>query len=228
MKPTYWKTIFICITAVYFTGMTLHNAAIESAFKPLLVTALLGYFIVATKGIRSPLKKWSIAALAFSIAGDSLLLFANNNERYFILGLVAFLIAHIFYILCFHFIRMQVALSGKWFSAIIVGVYYFFIMSFLIPHLGLLKIPVLVYGLVISFMLLLAMNLYDLADNKTARFILTGAILFIASDSILAVNKFYRPAAWGGWAIMLTYIGAQWLLTNGLIRYLSLRNVEKI
>ncbi|AHF15884.1 hypothetical protein NIASO_13390 [Niabella soli DSM 19437] len=168
-----------------------------------------------------------MAALGFSIVGDSLLLFANSNEMYFILGLVAFLIAHIFYILCFHAIRTQASLPGRWYSAVIVGVYYFFITSFLIPHLGALKIPVLVYGLVISFMLLLAMNLYELPDNKTARFILTGAIFFIISDSVLAINKFYHPEVWGGWAIMLTYVLAQWLLTKGLIRHLLLARPQK-
>lgn len=227
MKPASWNMIFICVVAAYFAGMALQSPIIESVFKPLLVSSLAGFFISATKGIHSPVKKWGAAALGLSVAGDTLLLFANSNEQYFILGLSAFLLAHIFYIRCFHFIRIQAALTGKWYTALIVGIYYFFIMSFLIPHLGTLKIPVLLYGMVISFLLLLAMQLYELPDNKTARLILTGVLFFVVSDSTLAINKFYRPAAWGGWAIMLTYTGAQWLLTKGLIRYISLNRAQK-
>ncbi|HEX7757145.1 MAG TPA: lysoplasmalogenase [Niabella sp.] len=221
MKPAVWKIIFACVTIAYFTGMALQNDTLQFACKPLLVSSLLGYFIAATRANSSSLKKWITGALTFSVAGDTLLLFANDNELYFISGLVSFLIAHLFYICCFHQIKIKESISGKWYTAIIVGVYYFFIMSFLIPHLGTLKIPVLVYGIVISFMLLLAMHLYDLPDNRTARLLLTGAIFFVLSDSILAVNKFYRPAAWGGWAIMSTYMLAQWTLVNGMIRLIT-------
>ncbi|WP_018627276.1 lysoplasmalogenase [Niabella aurantiaca] len=221
MKPAAWHIIFICVTIAYFTGMALQLDVAEYIFKPLLVSSLLGYFTAATAGIPSGFKKWITGALIFSVGGDSLLLLANASERYFILGLVSFLIAHVFYIGCFHFMKVRESVPGKWQPAIIVGVYYFFIMRFLLPHLGALKIPVLIYGIVISFMLLLAMHLYELKDNRTGRMLLTGAVLFVVSDSILAVNKFYHPAAWGGWAIMSTYLGAQWLLTRGMIRYIK-------
>lgn len=221
MKPTVWIYSFVIVVVIYFTGMAAQNDTIQFIFKPLLVSSLLGYFMAAVKDTASPFKKWIVGALLFSVGGDTLLLFANKNELYFILGLLSFLIAHVCYIVCFHKIKQQEKIEGKWYAAIIVGVYYFFIMSFLIPHLGPLKIPVLVYGIVISFMLLLAMVLYDLADNKTARLLLTGAIFFVISDSVLAINKFYNPLPWGGWAIMITYILAQWLLANGAIRYIK-------
>jgi len=213
--------IFPAIVACYFAGMAFHNDMLLMIFKPLLVSSLSGYFISATIQASSVLKKWIIGALAFSIAGDTLLMFANNNELFFILGLVAFLIAHIFYIICFHTIRTKEGIAGKWYVAIIVAIYYFLIMNFLLPHLGGLKYAVIIYGLVISFMLLIAMHLYDLEDNLTARYILTGAILFVVSDSVLAINKFYQPYPWGSWAIMITYTLAQWLLVKGCIRYIS-------
>jgi uncharacterized membrane protein YhhN len=157
----------------------------------------------------------------FSVAGDTLLLFANTNELFFILGLCAFLVAHLFYICTFHQIRTTHHIAGKWYVAIIVAVYYFLIINFLLPHLGGLKYPVIVYGLVISFMLLVAMHLYDLEDNLTARYLLTGAIFFVISDSVLALNKFYQSYTWGGWIIMITYVLAQWLLVKGLTRYIN-------
>lgn len=221
MKPQYWSYIFLAVAACYFAGMALHSDKLQFIFKPLLVTALLGYFVTATKGVSSYLKKWIIGALLFSIAGDTLLMFANNDEAFFIMGLAAFLIAHVFYILCFHKIRTKEGIAGKWYVAIIIAIYYFLIINFLLPQLGSLKYPVMVYGMVISFMLLITMHLYDLKDNLTARYLLTGAILFVVSDSILAINKFYQSYTWGSWAIMATYVLAQWLLVKGCVRYIS-------
>ncbi|MGC4234827.1 MAG: lysoplasmalogenase [Niabella sp.] len=221
MKPQHWSYIFLAVVTSYFAGMAVHSDKLQFIFKPLLVTSLLGYFVTATKGVAAHLKKWIIGALVFSIAGDTLLMFANDNELFFMLGLVAFLIAHIFYIVCFHKIRTKEGIAGKWYAAIIVAVYYFLIINFLLPHLGGLKYAVIIYGLVISFMLLIAMHLYDLKDNLIARYILSGAILFVVSDSVLAINKFYRPYPWGGWAIMITYALAQWLLVKGCVRYVS-------
>jgi uncharacterized membrane protein YhhN len=218
MKPA---SIFGIIAITYFLGMAFEQDTLQFIFKPLLVSSLLYYFILSTRQVTSALKKWIVAALIFSTAGDTLLMFANTNELFFILGLCAFLVAHLFYIYTFHQIRTRHQISGKWYAAIIVAIYYFLIINFLLPHLGGLKYPVIVYGLVISFMLLVAMHLYDLEDNITARYLLTGAILFVVSDSVLAINKFYHPYPWGGWAIMITYVLAQWLLVKGLTRYIN-------
>ncbi len=121
MKPAY---IFIIVVACYFLGMTLKQDTIQFIFKPLLISSLLFYFVVNTKQVRSILKKWITGALIFSIAGDTLLMFANANELFFILGLCAFLVAHLFYIYTFHQIRARHDIAGKWYAAIIVVIYY--------------------------------------------------------------------------------------------------------
>jgi uncharacterized membrane protein YhhN len=108
--------------------------------------------------------------------------------------------------------------------AIIVAVYYFFIISILLPDVGRMKIPVLVYGLVMSFMLLIAMHLYKLKNHIAAKYILTGAIFFVLSDSVLAINKFYHPFVLGAWIIMIPYLAAQYMLTYGMVQYLSSTN----
>lgn len=206
--------------------MGLHNNTVQMISKPLLVSFLLLHFFTATAQTPSAIKPFTIAALFFSIAGDTLLMFVSSNEVFFLLGLSAFLMAHIFYIISFHKIKVREQVIGKWPWAIVVLIYYFFIISFLLPRLGEMKIPVLVYGLVISFMLYAATLLYDLKDNKTARYILTGALLFVISDSVLAINKFHTAFAWSGWVIMITYLAAQYLLVKGLVRYIQLAPVS--
>ncbi|OJU28535.1 MAG: hypothetical protein BGN92_06650 [Sphingobacteriales bacterium 41-5] len=213
--------LFCIVTVAYFVGMALQNDTIMFICKPLLVTSLLAYFISETNGAEPGLRILVVLALVFSIAGDTLLMFANRDELFFLLGLSAFLLAYVFYIITFHKIKVKENIEGRWPWAIVVAIYYFFIISILMPHLAEMKIPVLVYGLVISFMLLVAMLLYDLEDNKTARYILTGAILFVVSDSVLAINKFYKPFETAGWITMITYISAQYLLVKGLVRYIT-------
>lgn len=220
-KSILLKIIFPAIVICYFIAMAFNNNLGQIIFKPLLVTTLLVYVATAAKNHQSPIKKIVMAALLFSIAGDALLMFANKNELFFLLGLSAFLIAHICYIICFHKIKTRENIKGRWPWAIVVAIYYYFIISFLMPQLGSMKIPVIVYGAVISFMLFTALLLYDMKDNVTARYLLAGALFFVVSDSVLAVNKFHQAVPYGGWVIMITYIAAQYLLTVGLTRYIT-------
>jgi uncharacterized membrane protein YhhN len=53
---------------------------------------------------------------------------------------------------------------------------------------------------------------------------MTGAILFVASDSLLAFNKFFSAFNYSGLIIMLTYGLAQLFITEGAVRYI---NAEK-
>jgi uncharacterized membrane protein YhhN len=102
-----------------------------------------------------------------------------------------------------------------------VAVYYFLLISLLSPYLGDLRFPVRLYGLVISFMFLLAMHMLYCKNKTAGLYFLAGAILFILSDSVLAINKFYRPFESAGIIIMLTYGLAQLFLATGAIRYIN-------
>ena len=83
-----------------------------------------------------------------------------------------------------------------------------------------MKIPVLVYGIVISVMFLLSLHMLFVKNKEAGKLMMFGPLLFIASDSILAVNKFYEPFEYAGIAIMLTYGIAQLLITLGAVRYI--------
>jgi uncharacterized membrane protein YhhN len=84
-----------------------------------------------------------------------------------------------------------------------------------------MKIPVLVYGVVISVMFLLALHMLFIKNREAGKMMMLGALLFIVSDSILAINKFYQPFEYAGIAIMLSYGIAQLLITLGAVRYIT-------
>ena len=182
---------------------------------------LIGFFIFGTKDLFSSLKKWIVLALVFSWAGDVLLMFESTNSNFFIFGLVAFLIAHIFYILFYENVIREEKVSKNYWWFLPVIIYYVALIYILSPNLGDMKLPVRIYGIVISYMLIKALQTGGIKNFGAATLMIAGAVLFITSDSILAINKFYELFQYAEIAIMLTYGIAQLLITLGAVRYIS-------
>ena len=69
-------------------------------------------------------------------------------------------------------------------------------------------------------MFLLAIHMLLIKNKRAGQWMMTGALLFILSDSILAINKFYQPFELAGFLIMVTYGFAQLFIVQGAIKYL--------
>jgi len=220
MKKQIWVPAFLAALLADIAGIQTGNELLQWISKPLILPFLLLYFLSETTAVSSPLKKWIFLALIFSWAGDVLLMFQGTNELFFLLGLSAFLLAHIFYILFFHFVRLREKIPGNGWFLLFLLIYYSVLMRELSPFLGPLTIPVRVYGLVISIMLLMAMHMKALTVKKAGWSMLAGAALFVLSDSVLAIYKFYQPFELAGLVIMLTYGAAQYFIVKGAIEYL--------
>lgn len=190
--------------------------------KPLLMPLLmLGYYLEV-----KPLNTFSIIllwGLFFSWAGDVLLMMENYNGSFFIGGLVSFLTAHILYISYFAKTKslQQPYLKSRPVMLLAVLAYIIELMYVLWPHLGGMKIPVIIYGIVIGTMLCFALWQIGKLDNKAAAFFTAGALFFVLSDSLLAINKFRGGFSYAGILIMLTYCLAQYLLARGSARHLK-------
>jgi uncharacterized membrane protein YhhN len=102
--------------------------------------------------------------------------------------------------------------------------YYAVLITVLSPHLGDMKLPVCIYGIVISFMFFLAMHMLSIPNKIAGRWMMLGALLFVISDSILAIDKFYSSFDFAGILIMLTYGSAQLFLVQGAVKYLNPSN----
>lgn len=221
MRKQTWLLLYIIVLIVHLAGILAKYAFIQQLTKPLLLPLLVLYFISNVGKERSALKKWIIAALFFSWAGDVLLMFVPKNEVFFLLGLGSFLLAHIFYIFYFHTVKTVEQVKSRPMLLLIVAIYYASLITILFPYLGSMKVPVLVYGVVISFMFLQAMHMLFIANKTAGQYMMIGALLFVLSDSILALNKFYQPFEWAGFAIMLTYGLAQLFIVLGAIQYIK-------
>ncbi|HEY2722233.1 MAG TPA: lysoplasmalogenase [Chitinophagaceae bacterium] len=226
MKKISWIILFVAVLLINLFAIYFNHQTLRFISKALLIPLLVIYFIVQTKSIKSGLKSWVILALMFSWIGDLLLLFEERGSIFFLLGLSAFLLAQVAYIIFFHGIRIRENIRGNALLLLLVVVYYAMLISILTPFLGTMKIPVRIYGVVLSFMLMLAMHTI-LGKNKIAGWWMTsGAILFVASDSLLAFNKFYGTFNNAGIIIMLTYGLAQLFIAYGAVQYLISKGHE--
>lgn len=216
------KIIFWVVLLINIIGNILQQYEMVTFSKPLIIPVLAAFFLTATMQHRHRLKKWIIMALLFSWAGDMLLQFVSTNEVFFIWGLVAFLLAHVFYILVFQQLKQRHKIPFKWWPLIPAAIYYAALITYLSPYLGEMAMPVRVYGMVIMWMLMMAFLIYPLYQ-PAGRYVAIGAALFIVSDSILAINKFAHTIPFSGGFIMLTYGVAQFALIYGLAQFIVKR-----
>ena len=220
MRKNPWGLVFLAVLAVNLVSIAAGNDNLQFISKCLLMPPLMLYAWTGFGKTRQ-LLPLLILALVFSWGGDIILLFQADKEIFFMLGLGSFLLAHIFYIILFHKIRVAENIPSKALFLLIVVLYYGGLMVFLNPWLGPMKIPVSVYGIVISFMFMLSMHLLYMGNKKAGLWIMAGALLFVLSDSTLAVNRFYKPFEQAGLVIMLTYGLAQFAIVSGVIQYVQ-------
>lgn len=221
MKKNFWLLLFFLALIADLLFIWMQQDALRWISKPLIVGFLLVFFISYTKGEKSGVKKWLISALVFSIAGDLLLLMEGSNEKFFLFGLASFLVAHLVYILFFHLLRVVEGVKGRVWLVLPVAVYYAFIITILSPELGEMKLPVQVYAVVISFMMMMALHMLFISNKRAGRLMTAGAGMFLLSDSLLAINKFHTSFEGAGIAVMLSYGIAQWLIVAGAANYIK-------
>lgn len=203
--------LFELITASAESLKTVHYIA-----KPAIVISLLFLFVKTSGQLSKFLRRATALALGFSLLGDVLLMFVDASPHMFTFGLVAFLLAHIMYILVFlkHYNRQK-----KLFIFIALLLMYATGLFYLLKDgLGEMLIPVLVYMLVILTMATTAFLRHNNVSIVSYNLVLIGAVFFMVSDSILALNKFYQPIPYSNISIMLTYALAQYLIIMGILK----------
>ena len=182
--------------------------------KPSLVISLIIFFWKESSNISPYIRNMTLLALVFSLFGDVFLMFVEKSPNYFMFGLVAFLLAHIMYILVF--LKHRNSSKSALVFIVILLLYAFGLFYFLMDRLGEMLIPVLIYVTVILTMSATAFLRKGSVPKISYNFVLLGAILFMVSDSILALNKFYAPVPFSSISIMLTYALAQYFIVFGI------------
>ncbi len=194
------------------------------ATKPLLITTLAIWFFIETKNKKSLFRKLILLALLFSVGGDTLLMFVEEDvgkQHFFLFGLGSFLVSQIFYLVAFlKYPSEEPGLVNrkKWWITIF-AVYLAFFNWYLLPDVPkTVQIPVLVYSITIMTMLITCLNLNGKIPSRTFRILFVGAFLFVVSDTLIALNKFktgdFQIPMARVW-IMSLYLLGQYFLVRG-------------
>lgn len=221
--PLPYLYIIVGILHVLFTYFDIWQGVYIS--KCLLMPLLIAWLWAADSHVKGRRKWYLTLGLIFSLIGDVVLMTAQaNNKAQFLLGLSAFLCTHLFYILTFISEVPPQQSHNKIIqqkpTLLLPFVLYFLALLYLVKDFlwaNNLLLPVSIYAAIICCMSIMALNRYGNVNTQSFKLVFVGALLFMLSDSTIAINRFYQAFALGNEIIMTTYILAQGFIIKGEI-----------
>ncbi|HRI08165.1 MAG TPA: lysoplasmalogenase [Nannocystaceae bacterium] len=185
----------IVAAGAFLIARTVDIPLLRLVAKPLPVLALAGLVFHSE---RDRYSAWVVGGLVLGALGDLLLELGDST---FLAGVAAFLVAHLCYIAAF----MRRRPLPMWPRAIPLVIFGGLVFTALRPTLGGMTAPVAAYTAAICVMGWRALALLGRGDGRDTWFAAAGALAFIASDTILAFNRFSEPIAGAGYSIILLY-----------------------
>lgn len=213
---------FAAALAGTVVALSTNNHVLEYICKPAMLAILSSWFFFNSRRYGDRFTLMIQAGLFFSLLGDVALMFQHMDEFYFLIGLGAFLIAQLCYAIAF--LRNITEVGGT--EGLVVGgtiavglALFALVFSWiLLPRLDEgLSIPVLCYVITITCMGMLAAFRYTRTFLRSFWMVMSGALLFIISDSVLATNRFLEPFDTAPVIIIVTYGAAQFLIAAGAL-----------
>lgn len=185
--------------------------------KAILMPLLLLYLYVHSKGNVKITTLLLATALILSWGGDVALIF-QADQLYFLLGVGLFLCAQLVYMYLF-----TKAVYGRMefdpLRSLPFILYAILLLFILIPASGEFMIAVGLYGVCLTAMAIASRLRGGLTGTLSFQMVLLGAILFMLSDSLLAINKFLTDLPLAHLWIMGTYIPAQLFISKGILAH---------
>jgi alkylglycerol monooxygenase len=212
--PAFWLALTLGFAVADWLAVEFFWRRVHFVAKPGALLSLICWFsaVVGWQGANL----WFGLGLVFSLLGDINLMLPG---RFFMPGLISFLLAHVFYIIGFNQGLFPVHPLVLLFLAAIVG-YAVWLINLLIstPSGRRMAVPVGVYTAAISLMLFSALSCLLRPDWSLggAAVVSLGAVLFLCSDSVLAYNRFVAKTAHHDLVVMATYHLAQITIVLGL------------
>ena len=201
-------TVVITVSAAFTISAEYHGPRrMVYLFKPLATFCLILLALVPKYPVAPFYRYMIVAGLVCSLAGDVFLMLPSDK---FIAGLLSFLVAHLCYIAAFVFAGERTAVYAWAVPPMLL--YGGLMLWWLWPVAGRMRAPVIIYMSVILLVGLTALSRYVETKQSGSLLAACGALIFIASDSILAVNKFRGRFRTAQLLILSTYFTAQWLI----------------
>ena len=208
-KTKIFSGLFLIVVILHLLGL-LQNEALAFFTKPFITISLAVVYLSSVKKANF----WYVSALFFSFWGDTFLLFKDD---FFLFGLVSFLIGHVLYIKISSGYLKSISISKTIGFSIPFIIAFGSVVILIKDNLGEMLIPVIIYGIVISAFGILTVLNYSQTKSTENLWLFLGAVIFIVSDSLLAINRFYEAREIYSISVMVTYIVAQYLICKAMI-----------
>ncbi len=216
MKPKQFFYAYSFLSVLHLLAHLIGYEPIITFTKPLLMVALALYFIYSV-GLKTKTHLLIFVGLIFSQLGDTFLMYTANDMIFFMVGIGAFLVTQCLYSIAFHSYHTDKQGFLKK-NKIFILPFALFLMGMLYVLLPILpsplKIPVAIYATVIVLMNVMALNLKTKMQPQHWRILMYGTLLFLLSDTLIAVNKFLMPLPMEGILIMSTYLIGQLMIVE--------------
>ena len=216
-------TLYFATGIAFIALETIGIAWISIAVKSLIIPLLIWLYLRFIRGHWNRFHSLILVALVFSWIRDITLQLTQFQESFFLVGLGSFLVTQLIYMIAFfNTPGKNILFFKKIYLLIPVVIFGWGILWLLSDGLGDMKLPITVYTVVILSMLLAAINREKKVNRHSFLLVLAGAILFVLSYSMIAINKFTQPFELARIAIMSSYITAQYLIAIGCTRQYNL------
>ncbi len=201
-----WLSILILVTAIaHIFADSFHRREICVITKPLVMVEIGSLLLLQPGFWESSIRLPILGGLLFSVVGDVFLLWP---EKRFVAGLLSFLVAHIFYAYGF----WHESSTIFWLPVVLLVPVVVIFIWLLWGFLGALRLPVIIYTLIIAWMLVCASSWLYSTPTLASFYAALGATLFVISDACLAWQKFRGTYVLASLWIMATYYAAQLLI----------------
>jgi|GEM_PF-271112 len=212
LKQPYIKTILLLLSIVFLFREVvsyLNIIPLKYLSTPLITTLILLVAILSQLGHSLNRYKFIVMmGLITALIADTLLMIVEVNLLQY--GIVFFMITHILYLIAFsHNIKIKPWNIMVMIIQITAIVLFFFVVKGKTKGLD---IPVLMYMILISTMGFFALTHINRGKSSHVIFLVTGALLFMVSDIILAVNAFLYTIPHSTVLTWATYAPAQLLI----------------
>ena len=194
---TFAAVFVVAAAANWWSRLSDGRRRTELWSKPLALTALIAVAL-ALEPADQLVRAWFVIALVCSLAGDAFLLY---GERYFVLGLASFLLAHLAY--TFGFVAFD---EWSW-AGFAVGAIMMAVLAVAVGMriVGAARRKERVLGPAVTGYLVAISVMFCAAMATGSTWAIIGATLFVASDSVLGWRQFVAEARWMPVVIMVTY-----------------------
>lgn len=231
MAPRSFLSAYLLVGVLNTLSVATGNTSAITLTKPLLMP-LLALWLIAEQRRTWPVpQRWLLVGIGCAWLGDLLLM--GSSETALALGIAAFLLTQVSYTIGltrFSGLRFRrdIVVPGQPPTGLVrrhpallapFALYLIALLAYLLPGADLFRGPLTVYGLAITAMAVAALNLVGRMPSAPALVTFGGALLFVLSDSLIAVTEFgsVPRSALLAAVIMLTYVAGQGLIGVGVV-----------